>query len=60
VLVVHDEGDEDVPPENGRALAAAAAQGRLVLTTGLGHRAIMRDAEVVRLAVEFLAEQVPR
>jgi len=60
LLVIHDEGDQDVPPDNGRALAAAAAQGSLVLTTGLGHRAIMRSPEVVRLAVEFLAEQVPR
>jgi pimeloyl-ACP methyl ester carboxylesterase len=60
LLVIHAEGDQDVPPDNGRALAAAAAQGSLVLTTGLGHRAIMRSPEVVRLAVEFLAQQVPR
>lgn len=60
LLVIHDEGDDDVPPENGRDMAAAAPRGTFVLTSGLGHRAIMRDAEVVRLAVDFIAEQVPR
>ena len=60
LLVIHDEGDEDVPPENGRDIAAAAPHGTFVLTSGLGHRAIMRDAEVVRLAVDFIAAQVPR
>jgi len=60
LLLIHDEGDSDVSPDNGRALAAAAPQGMLVLTRGLGHRAIMRNPEVVRGAVEFIAEQVPR
>lgn len=60
LLVIHDEGDEDVPPENGRAIAGAAPRGSFVLTEGLGHRAIMRDANVVRLAVAFIVEQVPR
>lgn len=60
LLVIHDEGDEDVPVEEGRAIAAAAPGGSFVLTHGLGHRAIMRDAAVVRLAVEFISEQVAR
>lgn len=60
LLVIHDEGDEDVPPENGREIAAAAPRGSFVLTHGLGHRAIMRDPEVVRLTVEFIDTHVPR
>lgn len=60
LLVIHDEGDDDVPSDNGRAIASAAARGRFVLTTGLGHRAIMRDVEVVRLATEFVSAEVPR
>jgi len=60
LLVIHDEGDEDVPPENGRDIAASAPHGTFVLTSGLGHRAIMRDPEVVRQAVDFLAAQVSR
>ena len=60
LLVIHDEGDEDVPLEDGRDIAAAAPRGTFVLTTGLGHRAIMRDSEVVRRAVEFIAEHARR
>jgi pimeloyl-ACP methyl ester carboxylesterase len=60
LLVIHDEGDEDVPPENGRDIAAAAPHGTFMLTSGLGHRAIMRDPEVVRQAVDFIAAQVSR
>jgi pimeloyl-ACP methyl ester carboxylesterase len=60
LLVIHDEGDEDVPPENGREIAAAAPRGSFVLTRGLGHRAIMRDPEVVRLTLRFIDAQVPR
>jgi len=60
LLVIHDEGDEDVPLEDGRDIAAAAPRGTFVLTTGLGHRAIVRDSEVVRRAVEFIAEHARR
>jgi len=60
LLVIHDEDDEDVPAESGRQIAEAAPRGAFVLTQGLGHRAVMRDAAVVRLAVDFLGEQVPR
>ena len=60
LLVIHDESDEDVPPENGREIAGAAPQGTFVLTTGLGHRAIMRNAGVVGLAVDFVSDRVPR
>ena len=60
LLVIHDVGDEDVPPENGRAIATAAPHGTFVLTEGLGHRAIMRDGGVVARTTEFIAEHVPR
>jgi pimeloyl-ACP methyl ester carboxylesterase len=60
LLVIHDDDDEDVPPENGYDLAEAAPQGTFVLTEGLGHRSIMRDATVVRRSVDFVAEWVPR
>ena len=54
VLVIHDAGDHDVPIAEGRAIAIASG-GELVETHGLGHRAVMRDPEVVRAAVTFLA-----
>jgi len=54
LLVIHDVDDHDVPIDDGRAIASAA-RGELVETRGLGHRAIMRDPEVVRATVAFLA-----
>lgn len=60
LLVIHDVDDLDVPLTDGYALADAAPSARLVETTGLGHRAIMRDPGVVREAVAFLAARVAR
>lgn len=59
LLVIHDEQDEDVPMSEGRALAAAAPHGRFHQTSGLGHRAIMRDHGVVDAAVRFIVATVP-
>jgi pimeloyl-ACP methyl ester carboxylesterase len=60
LLVVHDADDEDVTPADGAAVAAAARQGEFMGTSGLGHRGIMRDAEVVDRSVAFLARHVTR
>jgi len=53
-LLVHDREDYEVPFSHGEEIAAAWPGARLLPTTGLGHHAIMRDAEVVRQAVVFL------
>lgn len=55
-LVVHDREDDEVPFAHGEEIARAFPGGTLVATTGLGHRAILRDPEVVRQAVAFLRE----
>lgn len=55
LLVIHDEDDSDVPLRFGRALAEAWPNARLVITRGLGHRRILRDAAVMEAAVEFIA-----
>jgi pimeloyl-ACP methyl ester carboxylesterase len=55
LLVFHDAGDTVVPPEDGRAIAAAWPGARMVTTTGLGHRDIVRAAEIVKEAAAFLA-----
>lgn len=58
LLVVHDAGDTDVPFTDGEAIATAAPHATLIRTTGLGHRAIMRDPDVVRQVAGFLQSQV--
>ena len=55
-LVVHDRGDPDVPFFHAEEIVRSWPEARLVATTGLGHRAILRDPGVVRAAVEFLRE----
>jgi len=54
VLIVHDQGDADVPHQHGVEIASAWPGAELISTRGLGHRAILRDREVVHRAVEFL------
>ena len=54
-LIIHDQYDREVPYDHGSAIAEAWPGAELVTTSGLGHRAILRDREVVRRTVEFLA-----
>jgi pimeloyl-ACP methyl ester carboxylesterase len=53
-LVIHDMQDSDVPYEQGQEIARAWPGAELFTTTGLGHRAILRNPEVIRRAVAFL------
>jgi pimeloyl-ACP methyl ester carboxylesterase len=55
-LLFHDREDLDVPFTNAEEIASAWPGARLIATTGLGHRAILRDPVVVRRTVEFLGE----
>ena len=54
VLIIHDRNDREVPYAHGSAIAEAWPGAELFTTNGLGHRAILRDREVVRRTVEFL------
>ncbi|MFL5473914.1 MAG: alpha/beta fold hydrolase [Gemmatimonadales bacterium] len=53
-LIIHDRNDRDVPHAHGSAIAEAWPGAELFTTSGLGHRAILRDPEVVRRTAEFL------
>jgi pimeloyl-ACP methyl ester carboxylesterase len=55
-LVIHDRDDTDVPFHHAEEIVRAWPRARLVATTGLGHRAILRDPAVVQATVEFLRE----
>jgi pimeloyl-ACP methyl ester carboxylesterase len=57
-LIVHDAGDREVAPSSGLALARAWPDGRLLRTEGLGHRAILRDPQVVEDVLDFIADRV--
>ena len=56
VLVVHDENDREVSWRDGSVVAAAAKDGRLITTQGLGHRRIVRDPDVNRALAVFFSD----
>lgn len=53
-LIIHDQHDRDVPHSRGLELANAWPGARLMSTTGLGHRRILKDPVVVSAAAAFL------
>lgn len=56
-LIIHDRDDPDVPYLHGEEIARAWPGAELVTTTGLGHRAVLRDPEVIRRTIGFLTER---
>ena len=54
LLVVHDEGDREVPLHEGAAIAAAWPGARLERTFGLGHHRILRDPGVAARIADFV------
>ena len=59
LLIMHDQGDATVPWEEGAAIAAAWPGAELITTTGLGHRDIVRDRDVVGRTVDFMRRVEP-
>lgn len=54
VLVVHHQGDEDIPVQDGLAVAAAWPGARTLITQRYGHRRILLAKEVLSEVVAFL------
>ncbi|MDQ3224635.1 MAG: alpha/beta hydrolase, partial [Gemmatimonadota bacterium] len=59
-LVIHDRGDTDVPYVQGAEVASAWPGAELLTTSGLGHRAVVRDPEVIRRTIDFLKDGLTR
>jgi pimeloyl-ACP methyl ester carboxylesterase len=53
-LVVHDADDRSIPATDGAAIASAWPGARMSRTSGLGHRRLLRDPDVVAEVVEFV------
>jgi dipeptidyl aminopeptidase/acylaminoacyl peptidase len=54
LLLMHAEGDEQVPISVSRELHQAAAGSRLIAVPGGHHRSIQHDPEMTAVAVRFL------
>lgn len=53
-LVIHDEDDADVDWHEGQAVAQAWKNAGFIKTSMLGHRRILRDAQTIQTAVDFI------
>jgi len=53
-LVIHDTKDTDVDVSSAYKLRQNLVNGELLVTNGLGHRKILRDANVISRIVEFI------
>jgi pimeloyl-ACP methyl ester carboxylesterase len=56
-LVIHDTEDGDVPVHEAEALAGSWADAELHVTSGLGHRKLLRDPAVIERVVGFLDDR---
>lgn len=54
-LVVHDEGDEEVPFQHGLALVCVSQHAELLATRGCGHQRLVRNPPVIQRIVQFVA-----
>jgi pimeloyl-ACP methyl ester carboxylesterase len=59
-LIIHDREDPDVPYAHGEEIAAAWPGAELLTTTGLGHRAVLRDPGVIQRTIAFLSDGLTR
>ena len=55
-LIVHDHDDREVPFHDAERLAARWPGATLMPTSGLGHRRILKDDEVIGRTVEFVSQ----
>ena len=60
LLVIHDDDDREIAVDRGQLVAATWPGAELVVTHGLGHRRILRDAAVLARVAQFVGEGMPR
>ena len=56
ILVIHDCDDREIPFAHGMEISQAIPQAQFLATTGLGHRRVLKDQNVINLVTQF-AEQ---
>ncbi len=57
-LIVHDRDDPDVPYAHGEEIARAWPGAEFLATSGLGHRSLLRDPQVIRRTLAFLRDGI--
>jgi pimeloyl-ACP methyl ester carboxylesterase len=59
LLLVHDRDDPETSYEGSVGLLGHWPGAHLETSEGLGHRRVLRDPDLVKKAVAFLAERAP-
>ena len=59
LLMIHDVEDQEVPFELSERIVQRWPSVRLLATRGLGHKRILRDAQVVRSVTRYLKQDAP-
>jgi pimeloyl-ACP methyl ester carboxylesterase len=59
LLLIHDRSDSETSYQGSVDVTGAWPGARLETSEGLGHRRVLRDPDLVKKAVEFLAERAP-
>lgn len=54
VLVIHDEKDTDVPFTSAKTIHEKLQKSELLITSGLGHRKILGDENVIEKIMQFV------
>jgi len=55
-LVIHDEEDTDISWHSGEEIADAWPEAKFIKTSGLGHRRIIHDDNVINHIIDFLTD----
>jgi len=56
-LIIHDKNDREVDWSNGNHVARMWPWAKFISTTGLGHRRILINQEVIEMVSEFVVEK---
>jgi pimeloyl-ACP methyl ester carboxylesterase len=54
ILVIHDTEDAEVPVSCAHNIRQNLEQGEILITNGLGHSRILKDAKVINRIIEFI------
>lgn len=57
LLVVHDQGDQQISWQDGKSLANQWQGAQLWITQGLGHNRILHDPEVIQGVMKFIVHK---
>jgi esterase/lipase len=58
ILMIHDRSDKEVPVKHSIDVYETNPSTRLIITEGLGHMRILKDAGVIEEAIKFVNEPV--